>query len=217
MRSKQSAATVKHHFSFVLVGTMKLKRTLSDSRADAWPTLFFGEHYALCVCCVIDSTAVAMIYILKISCYASMVNKKAMTFILLVLSSLVCSGYTLNFLKERLSASFILFKVVKIQFLSLIIDILARTRRGFPPKWEIRPSQGSKICLLARDKAVHCEDMKVVSHFGALAPKNQEKFELNWGCFFFLSFWNNKSEVPVGSSKGTHSVLLRWSLLRCLI
>lgn len=95
---------VKHRVSFVLVGTMKLKRTLSDSRADSWPTLFFGEHYALCVCCVIDSTAVAMIYILKISCYASMVNKQAMTFILLVLSPLVCSGYTFEF-SQRASFS----------------------------------------------------------------------------------------------------------------
>lgn len=88
---------LKAKCSFVLVGTMRLKRTLSDSRADSWPTLFFGEHYALCVRCVIDSTAVAMIYILKISCYDSMVNKQAMTFILLVLSPLVCSGYTFEF------------------------------------------------------------------------------------------------------------------------
>lgn len=103
-QSKVQRHRVKHRVSFVLVGTMKLKRTLSDSRADAWPTLFFGEHYALCVRCVIDSTAVAMIYILKISCYASMVNKQAMTFILLVLSPLVCSGYTFEF-SQRASFS----------------------------------------------------------------------------------------------------------------
>lgn len=61
---------------------------------------------ALCLClrCVIDSTAVTMIYILKMSCYASMVNKQAMTLILFVLPALVCSGYTFEF-SQRASFS----------------------------------------------------------------------------------------------------------------
>lgn len=147
-----------------------------------------------------------MIYILKISCYASMVNKRAMTFILLVLSPLVCSGYTFEF-SQRASFSIPHFVRSCKNTISVFNHrYFARTRRDFPPKWEIPPIQGSKKCLLARGKAVHCEDKKVVSHFGALAPRNQEKLiklQLFLLAFFFEILWD-KSQVPVRSSKGTH-------------
>lgn len=167
---------LKHNTGLFLVGTMKLKYTLSGGRVDAWPTLFFGEHSAVCVpeCDWfhysrddISPRSVAMPVV---------VNKHSMAFILLVSSPLVCSGCTFP-QRASFSVSHSLSEVVKIhQFLSLIIYILARTWRGFPPKWEIRPTQGNKKCLLARTKAVQCEDMKVVSHFGDLAPRNLEKF-----------------------------------------
>lgn len=53
---------------------------------------------------------------------------------------------------------------------------------------------------------MHCENKKVVSHFEALAPRNQDnliKFKL-----FFLAFvfeiLSDKSQVPMRSIKGTH-------------
>lgn len=224
LKAKCSDTRVKCHVTLVLVGPMNPKGRLWDGGANAWPASFSGERCALCLRCVIDSTAVVMIYPLRISCYASVANKQAMTFILLASSPLVCSGNTFEF-SQRASFSvslfFFSFKVVKIQSLSLIMDIPTRTRRGFPPKWEMCSIQGSKRCLLARGEAVHCEDMKVVSHFGAVgSPKPGEvwtKLRFFFSPFFTREISPDKCEVPAGSSEGTRRVLLRWSLLRCLI
>lgn len=108
LKAKCSDTRVKCHVTLVLVGPMKPKGRLWDGGANAWPASFSGERCALCLRCVIDSTAVVMIYPLRISCYASVANKQAMTFILLASSPLVCSGNTFEF-SQRASFSVSLF------------------------------------------------------------------------------------------------------------
>lgn len=54
---------------------------------------------------------------------------------------------------------------------------------------------------------MHCEDEKVVSHSGALAPRNQgevNKIVLVFFLALFFEILSDKWRVPVRSSKGTH-------------
>lgn len=67
--------------------------------------------------------------------------------------------------------------------------------------------------------AGNCEDKKVVSHFRALAHRNQEKLiklQLFFLAFFF-EIQSDKSQVPVRSSKGTHFAEVKFTQMSNLV
>lgn len=208
---------LKHNTGLFLVGTMKLKYTLSGGRVDAWPTLFFGEHSAVCVpeCDWfhysrddISPRSVAMPVV---------VNKHSMAFILLVSSPLVCSGCTFKFSSKSIFQRLSLFvRSCKNTPISVFNHLYSRKdMKRLPSKMRNTSNSGKQKMPAGKNQSSAMWGYEGRESFRRLGSQKPGEVWIKLRMFFEILL--DKSEVPAPSSEGSCSVLQRRISLRCLI